>query len=118
MPVVSLKKALDSSEELQITVTGRKSGKKITLPIWFVRDGEKLLLLPVQGSETNWYRNIKHSPTMGIFAGGTSITVKARPTTSTEGAEAVADKFRAKYGAADVKKYYSKFDASVEVTLT
>jgi len=112
-----LKKALDSSEELEITVTGRKSGKKITLPIWFVRDGEKLLLLPVRGSESNWYRNIKRLPTMGISAGGTSITVKARPTGSTERARAVAEKFRAKYGAADVKKYYSRFDASVEVTL-
>jgi len=117
MPATDLKKTLDSSKELEITVTGRKTGKKITLPIWFVKDGGKLLFLPVQGSDTNWYRNIKHSPTMGISAGGTSITVKARPTGSTERARAVAEKFRAKYGAADVKKYYPRFDASVEVTL-
>lgn len=45
MPAVDLKKTLDSSKELEITVTGRRSGKKITLPIWFVRDGGKLLLL-------------------------------------------------------------------------
>ena len=117
MPAPGLKKALDSSKELEITVTGRKSGKKITLPIWFVRDGEKLLFLPVRGSESNWYRNVKHSSTMGISAGGTSMTAKARPTESAERARAVAEKFRAKYGAADVKKYYSRFDASVEVTL-
>ena len=117
MPATDLKKTLDSSKELEITVTGRKTGKKITLPTWFVKDGGKLLFLPVQGSETNWYRNIKHSPTMGISVGGTSITVKARPTGSTERARVVAEKFRAKYGAPDVKKYYAKFDASVEVAL-
>lgn len=117
MPAVDLKKTLDSSKELEITVTGRKTGKKITLPIWFVKDGGKLLLLPVQGSESNWYQNIKHSPTMRISAGGTSIAAKARPSGSMERAREVAEKFRAKYGAADVKKYYSRFDASVEVTL-
>jgi len=76
MAATDLKRTLDSSKELEITVTGRKTGKKITLPIWFVKDGGKLLFLPVQGSETNWFRNIKHSPTMRISAGGTSITVK------------------------------------------
>src|SRR3990172_4176161 len=94
MPAPGLKKALDSSKELEITVTGRKSGKKITLPIWFVRDGEKLLFLPVRGSESNWYRNVKHSPTMGISAGGTSMTAKARPTESAERDRAAAEKLR------------------------
>lgn len=54
---------------------------------------------------------------MRISAGGTSIAAKARPSGSMERAREVAEKFRAKYGAADVKKYYSRFDASVEVTL-
>jgi hypothetical protein len=32
-----LTKALDASREVQITVTGRKTGRPITLPVWFVR---------------------------------------------------------------------------------
>ena len=31
--------------------------------------------------------------------------------------EAVVEKFRAKYGTADVKKYYTKFDVAVRVAL-
>lgn len=31
----------------------------------------------------------------------------------TQQVSAIVDKFREKYGAADVKKYYSKFDAAV-----
>ena len=30
----------------------------------------------------------------------------------------IVEKFRAKYGAGNVKKYYSKFDVAVEVPLT
>jgi hypothetical protein len=30
----------------------------------------------------------------------------------------VVEKFRAKYGAGNVKKYYSKFDVAVQVPLT
>jgi hypothetical protein len=43
---------LSRSREINITVTGRKSGRAITIPVWFVVDGEKLYLLPVMGSDT------------------------------------------------------------------
>ena len=34
--------ALESSREIELTVTGRKSGREISIPVWFVRDGDKL----------------------------------------------------------------------------
>lgn len=117
MPGPDLKKALESTSELRITVTGRKSGKKITLPVWFVSEQGKLLLLPVQGSQTNWYQNVKKTPTIVISAAGASATLKASPSARRDMVSDVAEKFRAKYGAADVKKYYSNFDACVEVAL-
>jgi hypothetical protein len=42
--------ALESSREIELTVTGRKSGREISIPVWFVREGEKLYLVPVNGS--------------------------------------------------------------------
>jgi hypothetical protein len=33
-------KALDSSNEVTITVTGRKTGSQYSTPVWFVRDGK------------------------------------------------------------------------------
>ncbi len=30
--------------------------------MWFVEEGEKLLLLPVGGSDSNWYRNLRKTP--------------------------------------------------------
>ena len=45
----SLKDSLSRSREIKITVTGRKSGRAISIPVWFVLEGDKLYLLPVQG---------------------------------------------------------------------
>jgi hypothetical protein len=35
--------------EIKITVIGRKSGHKISIPVWFVLEGEKLYLYACQG---------------------------------------------------------------------
>ena len=35
--------ALDSNQEIQLVVTGRKSGQEISLPVWFVRDGDRMI---------------------------------------------------------------------------
>jgi hypothetical protein len=34
-------KALESSSEIELTVTGRKSGREISIPVWFVHEGGK-----------------------------------------------------------------------------
>jgi deazaflavin-dependent oxidoreductase (nitroreductase family) len=115
MATSELKKALASTPEIEIAVTGRKSGRKISRPVWFVYEGDRLYLLPVKGSESQWYKNIIQTPTMTVVAGGAKFTAEAKRITDAAKVKEVAEKFRAKYGAADVKKYYSKFDVSVEI---
>lgn len=51
-----LKVRLSRSREINITVTGRKSGRAITNLVWFALEDEKLYLLPVSGSDTQWYK--------------------------------------------------------------
>jgi deazaflavin-dependent oxidoreductase (nitroreductase family) len=109
--------ALDSTQELEITVTGRKSGKNISFPVWFVRQQDRLYLLPVRGSDTQWYRNVLQTPVITIAAGGTTAGVKAQPITDPRRIGDIANQFRKKYGAGDVKKYYSKFDVALELDL-
>jgi deazaflavin-dependent oxidoreductase (nitroreductase family) len=108
----SLEKQLAKSSEIYITVTGRKSGRTISLPIWFVWEDGKLYLLPVKGSDTQWYKNILKKPAMRIEAGGAEAELKVTPVTEPKQVSSVIEKFRAKY-AGDVKKYYSKFDVAV-----
>jgi len=108
-----LKDRLSRSREIKITVTGRKSGRAISNPVWFVFENDKLYLLPVQGSDTQWYKNVLKNPTIQVDAGGAKAEVKVIPVTDAKQVSSVVEKFRAKYGAGDVKKYYSKFDVAV-----
>ena len=104
----ALKNRLSRSREINITVTGRKSGRAISIPVWFVLDDDKLYLLPVQGSDTQWYKNALKNPSIRIDARGAEAEFKAVPITDVKEVASVVAKFRAKYGASDVKKYYSK----------
>jgi deazaflavin-dependent oxidoreductase (nitroreductase family) len=109
----ALKDRLSRSREINITVTGRKSGRSISIPVWFVSEDNKLYLLPVGGSDTQWYKNVLKNPSIQIEAGGAKAELKVAPVTDPKQVASVVEKFRAKYGASDVKKYYSKFDAAV-----
>ena len=109
----ALKDRLSRLNEITITVTGRKSGRTISVPVWFVLEDGKLYLLPVSGSDTQWYKNALKNPSIRIDAGGDAAELRAVPVTDPKQVASVVAKFRAKYGASDVKKYYSKFDVAV-----
>lgn len=108
-----LRDRLSQSNELNITVIGRKSGRAITIPIWFVLEDSTLYLLPVHGSDTQWYKNSLKNMTMTIAASGAQAELKAMPVTDAAQVSSVVAKFRRKYGSGDVKKYYSKLDVAV-----
>jgi len=109
----AFKDRLSQVEEIKITVTGRKSGRSISIPVWFAAEDNKLYLVPVQGSETAWYKNVLHNPAIRIDAGGAEAELKATPITDAKQVSSVVEKFRDKYGAGNVKKYYSRFDVAV-----
>jgi len=109
----ALKDRLSRYREIQISVTGRNSGRTISIPVWFVLEGDQLYLLPVQGSDTQWYKNILKSPSFQIDAHGAVVKLQAVPITDATEVSSVVKKFGDKYGANDVKKYYTKFDVAV-----
>jgi deazaflavin-dependent oxidoreductase (nitroreductase family) len=109
----SLADHLSRYREIKITVTGRKSGRSISNPIWFVFDDGTLYLLPVKGSETQWYKNVLKNPYIHVDARDAKGDFKAVPITEGKQVSSVVEKFRAKYGAGDVKKYYSNFDVAI-----
>ena len=112
-----LRERLERYREIKITVTGRKSGRRISKPVWFVYEDGKLYLLPVKGSETQWYKNVLENPAMRIDARGAEASVTSVPIHDAKQVSTVVEKFRERYGAADVKKYYSKFDVAVVITV-
>jgi|ERR1039458_2190759 deazaflavin-dependent oxidoreductase (nitroreductase family) len=114
----NLKDRLARYRQIKISVVGRKSGQTISIPVWFVLEDQKLYLLPVQGSETQWYKNVLQNPSIWIDARGVGAELRATPVTDAKAVKSVIEKFREKYGTKDVKKYYAKFDAAVVVQLT
>jgi len=117
VPKSSLEERLSRYRQITISVIGRKSGRTISIPVWFVFQGGKLYLLPVQGSDTQWYKNLLHNPPIRVAARGAEEQLRAVPITAAKAVNSVIENFREKYGASDVKKYYSKFDVAVEVEL-
>lgn len=114
----SLKDRLARYRQIKLSVIGRKSGREISVPVWFVLEGETLYLLPVRGSDTQWYKNVLKTPQILIDARGAEAKLRAKKIAESKAVKSVIEKFREKYGMADVKKYYSKFDAAVVVQIT
>jgi deazaflavin-dependent oxidoreductase (nitroreductase family) len=113
----TLQDRLARYRQIKLSVIGRKSGHTISIPVWFVLEGEKLYLLPVQGSDTQWYRNVLKNPQIRIDARGVKAELTAKPISKSDAVKSVIDKFREKYSAGDVKKYYSKLDVAVLAVL-
>jgi len=110
-------KALKSASELEITFVGRKSGKKFSAPVWFVQAGEKLYLLPVKGTASQWYRSVVKNPMVEVQTSGRKVNARARPMKEGREVEEALERFREKYGASDVKRYYPRQDVALELSI-
>jgi hypothetical protein len=118
MSKADLYERLTRVSEITLSVKGRRSGRDIPRPVWFVHEGNTLYLLPVQGTDTNWYKNFLADQTLKISVnGGTETSVRGKPITDSNRVGDIVSKFKSKYGERDVKKYYPKTDVAVEVPL-
>jgi hypothetical protein len=97
---------LNSASEITLSAKGRKSGRDIPRPVWFVHEHNTLYLLPNYGSDTNWYKNFLANQTLKVSVSGEEISARGWD---------VVSKFSSKYG--DVRKYYPKPDVAVEFLL-
>src|SRR2546428_14186304 len=104
MAQTDFRTALQGSNEIEITVTGRTSGRSLTYPVWFALDGDKLSLIPVKGSDTDWYKNLRKTPTIRLAARGKTVTTSACLLTDEEQIVEVHVELRVKDGR-NVKSY-------------
>ncbi len=109
--------ALRDTNQIDLAVTGRVSGRQITNPVWFVLENNTVCLLPVRGSDSDWFKNLVAQPDIRLTADSESITAGAVPVTDAGEVRSVVQRFQAKYGADQIADYYQKTDVAVEVTL-
>src|SRR5690349_18356194 len=108
---------LNSASEITLSVKGRKSSRHIPSADWYGHEGDTLYLLRVQGSDTNWYKNLLVDPTLKISINGIETSAEGKPITDSKKVDYVVRKFKSKYSEGEVKKYCTKFDVAAEVQL-
>ncbi|MBX5458856.1 MAG: nitroreductase family deazaflavin-dependent oxidoreductase [Thermogemmatispora sp.] len=113
-----LRALLQRRSEINITVKGRTSGHSYTYPVWFVLEDDTLYLLPVRGTETGWYKNLRQAPTLEVRAGQQALTTNVRLIEDQSRVAAIAERFREKYGASQIQAYYPLINVAVEVPLS
>ena len=101
LPEVSaaLARIADAST-IELTTTGRKSGKPHTKPIWFVVDGGKLVVQAGKDGKTDWYQNLAESPTATARQGDYTFRVRAKRVEDSARVEAIHRLFLKKYTSA------------------
>src|SRR5262245_52121514 len=97
MPDDAFTRALTKARQIKITVIGRTTGGPIPLPVWFVHEDDTLWLLPVEGSKTQWYRNLLKTPAITIKVGKEERILKAKTLKSAPAVGKVIQSFRKKF---------------------
>jgi deazaflavin-dependent oxidoreductase (nitroreductase family) len=82
---------------VEITTTGRKSGKAHTKPIWFVYDQGHLYLQSGKEGKSDWYQNLKKNPQMTLKIGTVTFQGKAKFIDDQKETERIHGLFSAKY---------------------
>jgi deazaflavin-dependent oxidoreductase (nitroreductase family) len=108
---------LKKEKEIELTVTGRKSGKPIPRPVWFVVRGTELLLLPVTGTDSHWYKNVLRNPQVEIRSSQQTFGGKLRAIKERKRVDEVIELFKGKYGPSDIKKYYPNPNVAASLQL-
>jgi F420H(2)-dependent quinone reductase len=63
-----------------MTVVGRKSGKRRTVPLIYITDGDRYVIAAAySGSDTDpdWWRNLKAHPSAELLVEGSTVRVEA-----------------------------------------
>jgi deazaflavin-dependent oxidoreductase (nitroreductase family) len=81
---------------LKLTHIGRKSGKVHQVTIWFVVDGDKVLL-PTADIDRNWVRNVRKTRHVELAIDSDKFTGGARFLDGQADRDRVLSKVRAKY---------------------
>lgn len=91
---------------IEITTVGRTSGRRHTRPIWFVVDGDRIVVQAGKGGKTDWYRNLAKNPSVVVRADGYTIQATAAPVKDPKRIEAVHELFLRKYTTAWLLSFF------------
>lgn len=106
--------SLKGEEEVRISFV-RKNGKKRTIPIWFTLEGDELELLPMYGLKTKWLADVEASGKLEIRTVKMAKSAAPRVVREREAVDRIKERFAAKYGESDVRRYYPTSEVALVV---
>ncbi len=68
---------LEGLDFCYVTTTGRKSGHPHTIEIWFALHGDRVYVLSGGGDRSDWVKNIRVHPTVGLRLGDRDLITRA-----------------------------------------
>jgi deazaflavin-dependent oxidoreductase (nitroreductase family) len=74
--------SLVDKQTMVITVTGRKSGKRYTFPVSYIRDGETLLV--ISQKDRAWWKNLRNGAQVTVFLQGHALQARGETLTDTD----------------------------------
>lgn len=83
----ALGRRLVGNDMLLLTTTGHRSGRPHTVPLLFLRDGERLVIVASHGGRPHhptWFHNLIADPRVVVQLGASRRPMKARVTTPDE----------------------------------
>ena len=84
-----------------VTTTGRRSGSPHTIEIWFALHDDVVYLLAGGGETSDWVKNLREHPTVGLRLGDRDLICRARLVEDPEEDELarrlVHEKYRPRY---------------------
>lgn len=90
---------------LRLFTVGRKSGRERMAEVWFVVDGDALLVQAGPQGQKGWYANVCANPGVRVEVGDRTLAGRAEALGDDE-RERVADLFRRKYWLARVARWF------------
>ena len=82
-----LGRRLVGNDMLLLTTRGRSTGKPHTVPLLYLHDGERLLVIASYGGRDHhpeWYLNLVADPSVTARVGERNVMLTARPASSAE----------------------------------
>ena len=70
--------AVATLEHCSLTTTGRRTRRAHTTEIWFALDGGRVYVLASNGDRSDWLRDVRERPTVGIRIGDRDFVATAR----------------------------------------
>ena len=82
---------------IELTTTGRHTGKPHTRPVWFVVSDAKVFLQAGHDGKTDWYRNLAKNPSVSLRSDSYTFRARAVAVTDPARVEEIHRLFLRKY---------------------